>query len=149
MIAGQTAYPNRCAGNQMPMSTQSVPHLREPTVPDTKKTEPATRPASTGSSTFAGTGEPAVNDSVSLPLSDRPLLPGESSDPAVQHLLAEKQAHQMNRDAIDPPVDQDALKAVDERIAEVDKRLADLGFQQQSQADRKAEQEKAAGAAQK
>lgn len=133
----------------MPMSTQSVPHLREPTVSDAKKTEPAAKSASTGSSTFAGTGAPAVNDSVSLPLSDRPPLPGESSDPTVQHLLAEKQAHQMNRDAIDPPVDQDALKAVDERIDEVDKRLADLGFEQQSQADRKAELEKAAGAAKK
>lgn len=133
----------------MPMSTQSVPHMRERIVSDTKKTEPAAKSASTGSSTFAGTGAPAVNDSVSLPLSNRPSLAGESSDPTVQHLLAEKQAHQMNRDAIDPPVDREALKAVDERIAEVDKSLADLGFEQQSQAGRKAEQEKAADVAKK
>lgn len=88
---------------------------------DTKKTD------STGASTFASTGA-APNDSVSLPLSGNAPLAGESSDPAVHHLLAERQALQMNRDAIDPPVDKDALKAVDEKIAEVDKQLADLGY---------------------
>jgi hypothetical protein len=64
---------------------------------------------------------------------------GESGDPVVQRLLAIKQGHQMNRDAIDPPVvDVSGLDAIDEVIAEVDDELADLGFPQESQADRKA-----------
>lgn len=83
---------------------------------------------SSGSSSFATTGGAQSNDSVSLPLSGNAPLAGESSDPAVHQLLAERQALQMNRDTIDPPVDKDALKAVDEKIAEVDKQLADLGY---------------------
>jgi hypothetical protein len=96
------------------------------------------------------TANPTVNDSVSLPLSGRAPLAGESSDPAVHHLLAEKQAHQMNRDVLDPPVvDKEALKVIDERIAEVDDKLADLGFAQESQEERKAGLEQAAADAAK
>jgi hypothetical protein len=63
---------------------------------------------------------------------------GESGDPVVHQLLAEKQGHQMNRDLLDPPVvDPDALEDVDEKIADIDEQLADLGFPQESQADRK------------
>lgn len=70
---------------------------------------------------------------------------GESGDPTVQRLLAMKQGHQMNRDAIDPPViDKSGLADVDEAIAEIDDQLADLGFPQESQADRKARLEKEA-----
>lgn len=106
---------------------------------ETKNTE--TKPAGTAAKN-TGTDTPAVNDSVSLPLSGGAPTAGESSDPAVHKLLADKQALQMNRDAIDPPVDKDALKAVDEQIAEVDKKLADLGFKQETQAQRKAAEEK-------
>jgi len=73
----------------------------------------------------------------------RPASAGESGDPEVQRLLAVKQGHQMNRDLIDPPVvDEKGLEAVDEQIAEVDDQLADLGYPQESQADRKARLEK-------
>jgi len=75
---------------------------------------------------------------------------GSSGDPNVQRLLAIKQGHQMNRDLLDPPVvDKAALEAADEAIAEVDDQLADLGFPQESQADRKARLEKAAADAAK
>jgi len=80
-------------------------------------------------STFTSTGA-SPNDSTSLPLSTTAPLAGESSDPAVHQLLAERQALQMNRDTIAPPVDKDALKVVDEQIAEVDKQLSDLGYAQ-------------------
>lgn len=91
---------------------------------DTKKADSTTDPKP------VGTAARFDSDSTSLPLSGNAPLASESSDPAVHQLLAEKQALQMNRDLIDPPVDKDALKAVDERIAEVDKKLADLGFPQ-------------------
>jgi len=113
-------------------------------VADLKKTDDSTtdpKPVGTAARN-TGTGSPAVNDSVSLPLSGTAPTAGESSDPAVHQLLAEKQALQMNRDLIDPPVDKEALKRVDEQIAEVDKRLADLGFKQETQAQRKAAEEK-------
>jgi len=77
-----------------------------------------------------GTAARFDSDSTSLPLSGAAPLASESSDPAVHQLLAEKDALRLNRDAIAPPVDKDALKDVDSRIAEVDKKLADLGFPQ-------------------
>jgi hypothetical protein len=109
---------------------------------ETPKSDP--KPVGSAAS-FTTTRAATTNDSTSLPLSGRAPLPGESSDPVVHQLLAEKQAHQMNRDVIDPPVvDKEALEVVDERIAEVDDQLAELGFEQESQADRKARLEKAA-----
>ncbi|HEX2550057.1 MAG TPA: hypothetical protein VHK64_00565 [Nocardioidaceae bacterium] len=92
-----------------------------------KKAEP------TGSTTDpkpVGAAGRSTGGSTSLPLAGGAPLAGESSDPAVHQLLAERQALQMNRDTIDPPVDKDALKAVDEQLAEVDKKLADLGYAQ-------------------
>lgn len=127
----------------MPMSTNSVPHLREPAVADAKKTDSTSDPKPVGTAAKnTSTDSPAVNDSMSLPLSAGAPTAGESSDPAVHQLLAEKQAHQMNRDLLDPPVDKEALKDVDKQIAEVDKKLAELGFQQETQAQRKAAAEK-------
>lgn len=109
----------------------------------TDRDDSTTDPKPVGSAARnTGTGSPAVNDSVSLPLAGGAPTAGESSDPAVHQLLAEKQALQMNRDTIDPPVDEEALKHVDERIAEVDKKLADLGFKQETQAQRKAAEKK-------
>ena len=105
-----------------------------------KKTEPTGSAAS-----FTTTPNAPTNDSTSLPLSGRAPLAGESSDPAVQKLLADRQAHQMNRDLIDPPVvDPKALQVLDDQLAEVDDKLADLGFPQESQEDRKAALQKAA-----
>lgn len=100
--------------------------------PDPKRTTPEP----------VGSAGSFTSDSSSLPLSGRAPLAGESSDPAVHKLLADKQALQMNRDTLDPPVDQEALKAVDEQISEVDKQLADLGFKQETQAQRKAAAER-------
>lgn len=75
---------------------------------------------------------------------------GASGDPEVQRLLAMRDGHQMNRDLLDPPVvDKAALDAADEALAEVDDRLAELGYPQESQADRKARLAKDAKAAAK
>jgi hypothetical protein len=59
----------------------------------------------------------------------------ESGDPAVQHLLAERQTAQMNREALQA-TDEDAvkklnedIKAADARIDELNKQLADLGYE--------------------
>lgn len=97
-----------------------------------------------------GSAASFTSDSSSLPLSGRAPLPGESSDPAVQNLLAAKNAHQMNRDVLDPPVvDTEALKVVDAHIADLDDALAELGFEQESQEARKARLKKAADDEQK
>lgn len=93
--------------------------------PETTKVD---RPDSTTNPEPVGSAARFTSDSASLPLAAGTPLPGESSDPAVHQLLAERNAHQMNRDLIDPPVDKEALKAVDDQIAEVDKKLADLGY---------------------
>jgi hypothetical protein len=70
---------------------------------------------------------------------------GESGDPTVQRLLAVRDGHLMNRDAIDPPVvDESGLEAIDAAIADVDDELAELGFPQEPPKDRKARLEKAA-----
>ena len=110
------------------------------------ETPKKTTPEPVGSAaSFTTTSTASTQDSTSLPLSGRVPLAGESSDPTVQHLLAAREAHQMTRDLLDPPVvDKEALKVVDERIAEVDDQLADLGFEQESQEVRKARLEKAA-----
>lgn len=123
--------------------------VSEPAKHETKTTEPRkSTPEPVGSAaSFTTTSAATTNDTTSLPLSGRAPLPGESSDPVVQRLLAEKQAHQMNRDAIDPPVpDPAALKVVDEAIDDVDDQLATLGFTQETQAERKAALEQAAAA---
>jgi hypothetical protein len=102
-------------------------------VADKKAADKAAKTTKSDASS-APVGAESLNDSV--PTGGRA---GESGDPVVQRLLAIKQGHQMNRDAIDPPVvDVSGLEAVDEAIAEVDDELADLGFPQESQADRKA-----------
>ena len=91
---------------------------------DAKKADSTTNPKP------VGTAARFDSDSTSLPLSGAAPLASESSDPAVHQLLAEKEALRLNRETIAPPVDKDALKGVDERIAEVDKQLAELGFPQ-------------------
>ena len=62
---------------------------------------------------------------------------GESGDPTVQRLLAMRDGHLMNRDAIDPPVvDESGLEAVDAAIADVDDELAELGYPQEPPTER-------------
>lgn len=108
----------------------------------TTKSDP--KPVGSAAS-FTTTSAATSSDSSSLPLSGRAPLAGESSDPTVQHLLAAKAAHEMTRDQLDPPVvDKEALKVVDAKIADVDDALAELGFEQESQQDRKARLAKAA-----
>jgi hypothetical protein len=54
---------------------------------------------------------------------------GESSDPAVHKLLADRQALELNRETLVPSEpDAEAVKAIDEQIAEVDKQLGELGY---------------------
>lgn len=52
----------------------------------------------------------------------------EATDPAVHQLLAERQAHEMNK-ATAEATDPEAAKAADEKIAEVNRKLADLGYE--------------------
>jgi hypothetical protein len=53
---------------------------------------------------------------------------GESSDPAVHKLLADRQSLESNRALLDPEPNPDAVKAVDEQIAAVDEQLGELGY---------------------
>jgi hypothetical protein len=93
---------------------------------DQKKTDEKAKGAT---STFAASDNPNVGDSVSLPLSGRKALASESSDPAVQQLMAERQSHEMNRNAASGEPDETGVKVADEKIAEIDKRLKDLGYE--------------------
>lgn len=49
-----------------------------------------------------------------------------SSDPAVHALLAQREAHVMNLDALTKPADPDAVRAAEDAIADVDRKLAEL-----------------------
>ena len=89
------------------------------------------RPDSTSSPEPVGTAAKVEGGSTSMPLSGQAPLASESSDPAVHQLLAERDALRMTREQVDPPVDEEAVKAIDDRIADVDRRLADLGFPQE------------------
>ncbi len=54
---------------------------------------------------------------------------GESSDPAVHKLLADRATYESNRETLVPTEgDADAVKAIDEQIAAVDKQLGELGY---------------------
>lgn len=56
---------------------------------------------------------------------------GESADPDVHKLLAERQALELNRAELAPTSeDKDAVKEIDKQIAVVDKALAEHGYQQ-------------------
>lgn len=86
------------------------------------------------------TREASLNDSA--PTGGRA---AESGDPEVQRLLAMRDGHLMNRDTVDPPVvDESILDDIDEAIADVDDKLADLGFPQEPPEDRKKRLQKAA-----
>jgi hypothetical protein len=87
----------------------------------------------------------AVTDPKSDPKSDpkpataKPAAPlaraSESGDPAVQKLLADRQAAQMNREALQATDDEAVaklnadIKAADEQVDAVNKQLADLGYE--------------------
>lgn len=49
-----------------------------------------------------------------------------SSDPAIHKLLAERQTHEANLEALRAPADPDAVKAAEAAIAEIDAKLAEL-----------------------
>jgi len=72
----------------------------------------------------APAAKPAKSDRDSIP--DPPAGVGESTDPTVQQLLAERQGAVLNRQALN--ADGDLVKAADEAIADIDKRLGELGF---------------------
>lgn len=89
-----------------------------------KEDKPGATPAEKG----VAANTKVEGGSTSLPLQTGAPLPGESSDPEVHKLLAEREAHRLNREALDPPVDKEALKEVDKALKDVDKRLHELGF---------------------
>lgn len=84
----------------MPMSSQSVPHLRETAVAESKKAsdKPVEKLAEPQHAAPAPKLAPA----------------GASGDAGVQNLLAERTTHLSNGD--------------DEKVADVDRRLAELGY---------------------
>jgi hypothetical protein len=51
---------------------------------------------------------------------------GESSDPEVHKLLAERQAHEMNRKAAGGEPDREAIAVIDAQIEAIDHRLRNL-----------------------
>lgn len=63
--------------------------------------------------------------STARPVAD-PSRHAASSDPAVHKLLADRQGHVSTLEALTKPADPDAVKVVEGKIAEIDKRLADL-----------------------
>lgn len=93
------------------MTTTNTPHLREQTaVADTAKPAPKTEPKTEA--------KPAARD----------LAPaGQSGDPEVQKLLADRQAHLMNLGEEDPQI-AEQRKAAQKVIDEIDRKLADLGY---------------------
>jgi hypothetical protein len=83
----------------MPLTTQSVPHMREPTVADADTTEETKTETKT---------EPKPRAARKLGRAS------ESGDAGVQNLVAERQIHASNGDK--------------DRVAEIDATLADLGY---------------------
>lgn len=99
------------------MTTTNTPHLREqPAMADSKS-------APTKSTT------PAVkSDEKPTAAPARELAPaGQSGEPEVQKLLADRQAHVMNLGEEDPQI-AEQRKAAQKAIDEIDDKLADLGY---------------------
>ena len=53
---------------------------------------------------------------------------GESGDPEVHRLLAQRQGHMTNLADLTPVPDEDAVKLVNAAVADIDDRLAELGY---------------------
>lgn len=87
----------------MPMTTSSVPHLKEHAVAETPK-KPEAQP-------------------------DAPKLApaGQSGDPEVQRLLAMRDGHVQTAEA-EPPDVTERRRVAREAIADIDRKLADLGY---------------------
>lgn len=102
----------------MPMNTSQTPYGKEAPVATSKST--------------SDKAEPKVETATANPGEKRnthrgDLAPaGQSGDPAVQKLLAERELHRMH---LDPPVDHEAHRAeAQKKIDELDEQLADLGY---------------------
>lgn len=87
----------------MPLTTQSVPHLREPEVAEKKTEETTPEPAEVEAKPVKAKAEPRKLGRAS-----------ESGDAGVHNLLAQRTIHASNGD--------------DARVAEIDATLADLGL---------------------
>lgn len=91
------------------MTTANIPHLRENAM-----------------ATGAPKSEPKTAEPKTAP--PRDLAPaGQSGEPEVQKLLADRQAHVLNLGEEDPQV-AEQRRAARAAIAEIDKKLADLGY---------------------
>jgi hypothetical protein len=102
-------------GYDMPMSTSQTPYGKESTVASKstsdKGSEPKTETATAArSEKRSGALAPA----------------GQSGDPTVQKLLAERELHRMH---LEPAADPEAHRAAaQKKIDDIDEQLADLGF---------------------
>lgn len=94
------------------MKTTDVPFLKESPMADTK---PTTTPAKSED-------KPAAKP-VAVSLAPA----GESADPAVHKLLADRQAAVMNVEAAEPKVDEEKVRAAKDVVAAIDDELAKLG----------------------
>lgn len=55
-------------------------------------------------------------------------LPSESGDPQVHLLIAQREAHVMNLETLEPPESRSQIKYHREQIDAIDKQLRDLGY---------------------
>jgi len=85
--------------------------------------------------TESKTAAPAKDDDVKPAKAGSLARASESGDPAVQQLLAERQSAQMTRESLQSTDEaaikklDDDIRVADERIAELNKALADLGYE--------------------
>jgi hypothetical protein len=101
-------------GYDMPMDTSQTPYGKESTVAS------------------KSTSEPKVETATAVPGEKRTvrrgdLAPaGQSGDPTVQKLLAERELHRMH---LEPAADPEAHRAsAQKKIDDIDEQLADLGY---------------------
>lgn len=99
----------------MPMTTSNVPHLKGSAMADTR-----------ADTTKAGETKPAGAQAKAEKPAPQYARAAESGDPAVQKLLAEREAHLMNAQP-DPSLAAQR-EAAEKAVQDIDKRLNDLGF---------------------
>lgn len=102
----------------MPMNTSQTPYGKESAV-TTKSTSDKSAEPKTETATAAPGEKRNVHRGALAPA-------GQSGDPTVQQLLAERELHRMH---LEPAVDHEAHRAAaQKKIDEIDEKLADLGY---------------------
>lgn len=105
----------------MPISTQSIPFLRSPTVADDKTTTTYTDKAAADKAAD-DKAEKAETKAAKGKLGRA----AESGDPAVQKLLAEREGHKLS--VVPDPNLHQQREAAESAIKSIDEQLARLGF---------------------